>query len=264
MKGILAVGGVAAAVVLVALGAVPIIQARGAKRINPAKMMVPIPPGGSVVKQLQPMVNLQWTKITVVRSPMAAAETLAFYRETLVGQGWAETASPVPASGPERAGVGGKFKRHGLDLSVHVFADTAKETCFAILQVHPSSRQGNSELAVDAVVSRLHGFPVFPGVKKALLIEDSGERTVSTVLYDAEASPREIAEFYRHSLKGENSTTASSAEWSSHGYIYQGKRALINLCRRRGGDGTSVMVILSGAGQDGKAGVGAWSTDATF
>lgn len=205
---------------------------------------VPLPSGTKVVKSLEPLVNLRRTRIIVAQTTIRPAEVERFYQRRLPLLGWKGEPGPAAPGAGRRPLL---FRQGSWELTVFVFSDSDAQASNLVVQVRPSGAETvNRRLARTAVASRLGGFPLFPGVDGALLIEDGAGRGTATILYDTASSLDQVARFYQRRLGGGGRPfeLTDHTEWTSGAYTFRGWAVLINLCRRPEG-GTSVMIILN-------------------
>lgn len=210
---------------------------------------VPLPPGTSVAKRLEPVVNLQSTRIIVGTTSLHPAEVERHFRVKLAAQGWREEPRPVRSIPYGTL----HFRKGCWELAVVVFAESGRRSSNLVVQVRPAAAAPRKpHVARTTVLSRLRGFPLYPGVHGALLIEN-GERQESTViLYETTAPLSQVARFYgRRLTEGDRPFAAlgERTEWASSAYRFRGWPVLVNLCRRPEG-GTSVMVIMNREGRN--------------
>lgn len=226
---------------------------------------IPLPAGTTVLKVLQPMVNLQTTRVTVARTTLPPSEVDRFYRAKLVTLGWREELRPgIP--GTDRRPL--YFRRGAWECTTFAFPDSSGRYTNLMVQVRPADAEARrGRVTRGTVAGRLEGFPLFPGVEGALLIEDGGGQGPATLLYETGAPLAEVADFYRRRLGGGSRPFPPlkvESEWASGAYTFRRWSVLINLCRRPGG-GTSALVILNPSDVGtAEVGVEACSSGATW
>lgn len=220
---------------------------------------VPVPPGTAVVRRLYPLVNLRTTFITVAETPLRPTEVDRFYRNKLLGLGWVERLQSAPEG--QRRPL--SFRKGGWDVTVFAFpASPSGATHLLIHERRATDRPSPGRLPRRRVSVRLGGFPLYPGVEGALLIESGG---AATILYETDAPLLKVAEFYRRRLDSGQKQFAElgeNANWASGGFTYRGQRVVVNLSRRAAGK-TSALVIINRR-ESPTVEVKAWSGAATF
>ncbi|MGE5552401.1 MAG: hypothetical protein ACM3XZ_00555 [Betaproteobacteria bacterium] len=227
---------------------------------------IPLPPGTTVLKRLESLVNLQSTRLIIAGTVLSPADVDRFYRTKLVGTGWREEAGEAVV-GTERRPL--TFRRGGWECTAFAFPADDTRLTRLLLQLRPAgSGQRRSQLARGVVSGRLNGFPLFPGVDGALLIESGSRRGPITILFETGATLGKVVEFYRRHLdRGEKPfpSVSGAMDWASGTYRFRQWSVLVNLCRRPAG-GTSALVILTPAQTEAKAEmeVRACSGGATF
>jgi hypothetical protein len=206
---------------------------------------VPLPFGATVVKQLESLVNLQATRLVIASTAWPAAEVDRYYRGQLTAAHWQERRGEALADTDRRPLT---FRRGEWECVVLAFPDPDRRLTQLLVQLRPVGEgQRRRHLTGGAVASRLGGFPVFPGVTGALLIESGGRDGPATVLFESEAALGKVAEFYHRRLsEGERPlpAVAGAVDWASGRYRFRQWSVLLNLCRRPAG-GTSVLIMLT-------------------
>ncbi|MDI6870291.1 MAG: hypothetical protein QME79_02835 [Bacillota bacterium] len=226
---------------------------------------VPLPSGSTVIKRLESLVNLQCTHITIVRTTLRPMEVDRFYRARLAALGWREeTREALP--GTDRRPL--LFRRETWECTTFAFPDLERQTTNLLLHLRSAGAGPRRRLLNrGALASRLSGFPLFPGVGGALLIEDGSCTGPATLLFETEAPLTRVVEFYRRHLSGGGRpfpATSEEGDWASGTFRFRQWHVAVNLCRRPAG-GTSALVILNRVAEGAPgAEVEACSGGATF
>ena len=205
----------------------------------------PLPPGSTVCQRMEPLVNGERILVTLAQTPWGLAEVERFYRRGHALQGWQEAGIPKISGSGRRVPL--VFHRKGWEGTVFSSHDSARGATTLLVRVRPVgtvARRPQSYLC--GLPGRLDGFPVFPGIKGALLVESGAPHYRAALLFETEATLEQVVQFYRQRLGPgirpfPDDTTVCRCV--SGLFPVRRRNALLNLCRRPGG-GTSVLVAL--------------------
>lgn len=204
---------------------------------------LPLPPGASVQQRMEPLVNGERTLVTLAQTLWRPEKVEAFYRSPTL-RGWR---LEVPSQGEPSGRLPLTLRREGWQGTVFSCHDAQRKATTLLTRVRPAQPEADRRKAgLAGWARRWNGFPLFPGVTDALVVESGAPPRRTTLLFETAATLEQVAQFYRHRLgAGAHPFLANTAGHrcvSGLVRIRQGT-ILLSLCRRRGG-GTSALAAL--------------------